>query len=256
MLPNRTPKGSFSGTLSSNGRLLTDKATGAAREDQDGGFPWIGYVRYPAAVRERDFFTPSVRLDCADGRTLLIEMGDDSLSRDGQWVESKFYSYGLTRRRHHAVWSWSFGHTTLRPSEWKLFREGLSALVEQIENAFDNNTVSPKTGIAEFDPLPPRSKLSALAVVAHSLHGQHVPLEERTAVTRAAHAAVYAVVLRMIKREIGESREALSAESGHCVIRPWPWPRWRSSVRTGTSPYPMWKRSEASSCRIRQLSRR
>jgi hypothetical protein len=82
-------KGSFAGTLSANGRLLTDQATGAAREDQSDSFPWRGSVRYPTAVHELEYFTPSARLDCEDGRTLLIELGDPYCSNDGQWVTSQ-----------------------------------------------------------------------------------------------------------------------------------------------------------------------
>ena len=53
-------KGSFTGTLSANGRLLTDQATGAAGEYQSDGFPWRGYVRYPTAVHELEYFTWSI----------------------------------------------------------------------------------------------------------------------------------------------------------------------------------------------------
>jgi hypothetical protein len=133
-------KGSFAGTLSANGRLLTDQATGAAREDQSDSFPWRGSVRYPTAVHELEYFTPSARLDCEDGRTLLIELGDPYCSNDGQWVTSKFYSYGLTRRRHHTVWSRVFGSTRLDPFEWNLFLEGSRILVQEI------STPSPRIG--------------------------------------------------------------------------------------------------------------
>jgi hypothetical protein len=87
-----------------------------------------------------EYFTPSARLDCEDGRTLLIELGDPYCSNDGQWVTSKFYSYGLTRRRHHTVWSRVFGSTRLDPFEWNLFLEGLRILVQEI------STPSPRIG--------------------------------------------------------------------------------------------------------------
>ena len=212
-------KGSFTGMLSANGRLLTDQATGAAHEDQSDSFPWRGSVRYPTAVHELEYFTPSARLDCEDGRTLLIELGDPYSSDDGQWVTSKFYSYGLTRRRHHTVWSSIFGSTRLGPFEWNLFREGLRILVQEIEHALARNRVSPKTGIAEFDSLSSRSKLSSLAIVAHSLHGQYLPPEKRTAMAQSAHAAVYTVILHLIRREIAASREGCSPEGRRCTTR-------------------------------------
>jgi hypothetical protein len=212
-------KGSFTGTLSANGRLLTDQATGAVSEEQAEGFPWRGYVRYPTAIHQLNDFTPSARLDCEDGRTFLIEIGAPVYDLDGQWVTSKFYSHGLTRRRHHTVWSRIFGSTTLGPFEWNLFRAGSSALVQEIERALAKKRDSPKTGIAEFDSLSSRSKLWALAVVARSLNGQHVPPEERTAITQSAHAAVYAVILRLIRREIAARREGLSPEGRQCATR-------------------------------------
>jgi hypothetical protein len=212
-------KGSFTGTLSANGRLLTDQASGAVSEKQADGFPRRGYVRYPTAIHKLNDFTPSARLDCEDGRTFLIEIGDPVYDAVGQWVTCKFTSYGLTRRRHHTVWSRIFGSTTLGPFEWNLFRVGLSTLAPEIERAFAKTRNSPKTGIAEFDSLSSRSRLWALAVVAHSLHGQRVPREEQPATTQCAHAAVYAVILRLIRREIAARREGLSPEGRPCATR-------------------------------------
>ena len=152
---------------------------------------------------------------------MLIELGDPPLKRRRPVGDiQKFYSSGLTRPRHHTVWLSIFGSTTLGPFEWNLFREGLKILVQEIEHALAKNRVSPKTGIAEFDSLSSRSKLSSLAVVAHSLHGQYLPPEKRTAMMQSRRTPrSCAVILHLIRREIAASREGRSPEGRRCTTR-------------------------------------
>ncbi len=66
------------------------------------------------------------------------------------------------------MWSTSVGDRILRGAESELFRHGLCALWDDIENAGDAPELC-ETGVAVFDRLQPASKLAMIALVGRAL---------------------------------------------------------------------------------------
>jgi hypothetical protein len=86
---------SFTGRLSREGKLITDRVSGENDEVRTGvRVQWRGTVRFPIAERGLMFTSSSIRLDCADGFAVMIDLGDSTVSADGQWVVSEFLSNG------------------------------------------------------------------------------------------------------------------------------------------------------------------
>ena len=66
------------------------------------------------------------------------------------------------------MWRTQIGERTLRGSEWELFRHGLWALWDHIDDAGDEPLLC-ETGVAVFDRLQTASKLAMIALVGKAL---------------------------------------------------------------------------------------
>lgn len=86
---------SFTGRLSREGKLITDRVSGEIHEDRtEATLQWRGTIRFPSAMRGLFFESSPVRLDCADGFAVLIDLVKAMPSNDSQWVNSTFLSNG------------------------------------------------------------------------------------------------------------------------------------------------------------------
>jgi hypothetical protein len=104
------------------------------------------------------------------------------------------------------MWRTPQGERILRGAEWDLFREGLAALCDQVEDSFDD----PErccTEIDVFDRLIPAQKLAMIAAVGTALSEQATPCPELTAVAEGTIAAVFSVIRTWIDIEINDQTE-------------------------------------------------
>src|SRR5258708_5523792 len=88
------------------------------------------------------------------------------------------------------MWWTSEGERVLRKGEWDLFREGLAALWEHIEDAMKHEPLF-HSGIAAFDDLQPEQQLALLALVGKALRDATADVPELTAHTEATVAAIF-----------------------------------------------------------------
>jgi hypothetical protein len=100
------------------------------------------------------------------------------------------------------MWNTPEGKRVLQGSEWELFRQGLSALWDWVEESFDDRGLC-ETGIAAFDELQPNQKLAILAFVGQAMHDAAMPAPALTAHVEGAAAAVF----QRIRDSIGEEIE-------------------------------------------------
>jgi hypothetical protein len=126
-------------------------------------------------------------------------------------------SYRAFRGGCH-VWRTEIGERTLKSCEWELFRQGLWALWERIEDSFHDQDWY-ETGVAVFDRLPPASKLAMLSVVGSALHDENIRCPELNALTEGTFGAAYAVIREEIAIEIDLSREDPEFERAEWSMR-------------------------------------
>jgi hypothetical protein len=99
------------------------------------------------------------------------------------------------------------GDRVLTEPEWTLFRTGLSALVDYVEDDIRNGTDDAESGVPTFDQLTPEQKLALLADVAHVLRDPATPTPRHTAASEGAIAAVLSVA----REELAEDDAATDA---------------------------------------------
>jgi hypothetical protein len=110
------------------------------------------------------------------------------------------------------MWHTPLGERTLRGSEWELFRQGLRALWNHIDDAEDE-PLTYETGVAVFDRLLPVSKLAMIALVGKALSDENEPGPELTALTEGTFAAVYATFRQEIEVEIDLASDGTQPKS-------------------------------------------
>jgi hypothetical protein len=69
------------------------------------------------------------------------------------------------------MWRTPSGERVLQSCEWRLFREGLSLLRDQVEESMDDPELC-MTGVRVFDRLEPAAKFAVLALVGSALHDE------------------------------------------------------------------------------------
>ena len=86
---------SFTGRLSRDGELLTDQAWGEIDKVQaNNRVQWPGTIYFPIALQRLIFDSRPIRLDCDNRFAILIDLGDSTVSADGQWIVAEFFSHG------------------------------------------------------------------------------------------------------------------------------------------------------------------
>jgi hypothetical protein len=110
------------------------------------------------------------------------------------------------------MWRTPSGERILQCCEWRLFREGLSLLWDQVEESVDDPDLC-MTGVRVFDRLEPPTKLAMLALVGSALHDDHEACPKLTALTEGTFAAIYAVIRQWIDIEIDSAKEGPSLTS-------------------------------------------
>ena len=99
------------------------------------------------------------------------------------------------------MWWTSDGERVLHGAEWNLFREGLGALWDSVEESAviaDNLD----TGIRVFDRLESGSQLALLALVGKALSDEAIPSPDLTANTEGAVAAIFEQIAQEVTMEI------------------------------------------------------
>ena len=117
------------------------------------------------------------------------------------------------------MWHTQLGERTLSGSEWELFRQGLRALWDHVDDAGDEPVLC-ETGVAVFDRLQPASKLAMIALVGKALTEENEPCPPLTALTEGTFAAVYATIREEIELEIDMRREGPQPEGEEFSMRP------------------------------------
>ena len=88
---------SFTGRLSQDRRLITDRAWGELdRLRTVPTIQWHGTIHFPIEARIRTVESEPVRLECADGFTILLDLLESTMTSDDQWITSKFLSHAAT----------------------------------------------------------------------------------------------------------------------------------------------------------------
>jgi hypothetical protein len=116
------------------------------------------------------------------------------------------------------MWHTPLGERTLRGSEWELFRQGLRALWDHIDDAEDE-PLTYETGVAVFDRLLPVSKLAMIALVGKALSDENEPCPPLTTLTEGTFAAVYATIRQEIEVEIDLARGGTQPEGEEFSMR-------------------------------------
>lgn len=114
------------------------------------------------------------------------------------------------------MWRTPEGDRVLTEAEWALFRVGLGALWDFIEDDRDENAGLSETGIRVFDVLPSEQKIALLADVGQALRDPAIPTPQHTAANEAAIAAVFATLRSALE---GELLEAIPSGSAAREIR-------------------------------------
>src|SRR4051812_14309156 len=99
------------------------------------------------------------------------------------------------------MWRMSGGNRVFREAEWALFRVGLEALWDYIEDDNAGEVGLSETEVAVFDVLQPGQKLALLADVAQALRDPAIPTPRHTAANEGAVAAVYTTVRLLLEQE-------------------------------------------------------
>jgi hypothetical protein len=99
------------------------------------------------------------------------------------------------------MWWTPRGERVLRGAEWELFREGLGALWDWVEESSGDRDIF-DSGTEAFDRLQMGQKLGLLALVGRALSDEGVPRPDLTVNTEATVAAIFHQIAREVAMEI------------------------------------------------------
>ena len=109
------------------------------------------------------------------------------------------------------MWWTPEGERVLRGAEWELFREGLDATWDMVEQSMDDPDFF-NWGVEAFDRLQPNQRLALLALVGKALKAEGEPRPKLTAHTEATVAAIFRHIADRVVFEIEMAAEPEPAE--------------------------------------------
>jgi hypothetical protein len=118
-----------------------------------------------------------------------------------------------TAMEDRTMWRMQDGDRVLTEAEWALFRVGLDALWDYIEDDRKEQAGLSDTGVRVFDALQPEQKLALLADVGQALRDPAIPTPHHTAANEGAIAGVFAMVRQALEQEIDLGAEEKQGET-------------------------------------------